>query len=199
MAYNSKTIAKNTASLYVRTIIVLLISLYTSRVFLDALGVIDFGTYSAVGGVVGMISFLNSTLAAATSRYLTFELGKGDTERLKKTFNVSLSVHILLILFIVLIFLRSIKISTTLLLLSVTSGRIMFRRMSRNTALPRLRAMLLPEERASTRFTTDCYPQKRTPRVRMSLSSMTRQGRLCPIKLSTIVLPERLRMTARCL
>lgn len=103
MAYNSKTIAKNTASLYVRTIIVLLISLYTSRVFLDALGVIDFGTYSAVGGVVGMISFLNSTLAAATSRYLTFELGKGDTERLKKTFNVSLSVHILLILFIVLI------------------------------------------------------------------------------------------------
>ena len=103
MSYNSKTIAKNTASLYVRTIIVLLISLYTSRVFLDALGVIDFGTYSAVGGVVGMISFFNSTLAAATSRYLTFELGKENTVKLKKTFNVSLSVHILLILFIVLI------------------------------------------------------------------------------------------------
>lgn len=103
MSYSSKTIAKNMGFLYIRTIIIILISLYTSRVFLDALGVLEFGIYSAVGGVVGMISFLNSSLSSATSRYLTFELGKGNLKRLKKTFQVSISVHIILIICILLI------------------------------------------------------------------------------------------------
>src|SRR5574344_1055835 len=100
MAYNSKTIAKNMGFLYVRTFIILLISLYTSRIFLDALGVVDFGTYSAVGGVVGMISFFNTTLSAAISRYITYELGRDNLKKLIETFQVSISVHLLLIIFV---------------------------------------------------------------------------------------------------
>ena len=96
MTYCRKTIAKNMGFLYIRTLIVLLISLYTSRVFLNALGVIDFGVYSAVGGVVGMMSFLNSSLSGATSRFLTFEIGKGYLDKLRTTFQVSLSSHFLL-------------------------------------------------------------------------------------------------------
>lgn len=64
----------------------MVVSLYTSRVVLDVLGVSDYGVYGVVGGVVGMFSFLNSTMAGATSRFLTFELGKGNKERLKATF-----------------------------------------------------------------------------------------------------------------
>lgn len=70
------------------------VSLYTSRVVLLTLGVEDYGIYGVVGGVVAMFSFLNSSMAGATSRFLTFEMGKGDKERLKDTFSSALIIHI---------------------------------------------------------------------------------------------------------
>ena len=100
---NNKRIAKNTLMLYVRMIINMAVSLYTSRVVLEVLGVEDFGVYNVVGGVVGMLGFLNATMSGATSRFLTYELGKGDKERLSLTFNSALIVHIAIALIVFLI------------------------------------------------------------------------------------------------
>lgn len=99
----SKTIAKNTLFLYFRMMFTMVIHLYTSRVILQILGVEDFGIYQAVGGVVGMITFLNAALAVGTSRFLTFELGTGDFEKLKRTFSTVLTAHIILAVIIVII------------------------------------------------------------------------------------------------
>jgi O-antigen/teichoic acid export membrane protein len=65
-------------------------------VILQVLGVDDFGLYAVVGGVVGMLSFLNSALSTGSSRFLTFELGTGDTEKLRRTFSSVLTIHIIL-------------------------------------------------------------------------------------------------------
>ena len=72
------------------------VSLYTSRVILDKLGVDDYGLYNVVGGVVGMLSFLNGTLSNGTSRFLTFELGRGNKERLERTFSTPFYTHLIL-------------------------------------------------------------------------------------------------------
>ena len=99
----SKRIAKNTLLLYGRMIFLMLISLYTSRVILQALGVTDYGIYNVVGGVVAMVGFLNGSLGGATSRFITFELGlgaKGDTRHI---FRCAVSVHYLLAVFVFLI------------------------------------------------------------------------------------------------
>ncbi len=100
---NNKTIAKNTMFLYFRMMFTMVIHLYTSRVILQILGVNDFGIYQAVGGVVGMITFINAALAVGSSRFLTFELGTGDFVKLKKTFATVLTAHIILALIIVII------------------------------------------------------------------------------------------------
>ena len=97
---SNKTIAKNTLLLYLRMALTMLVSLYTSRVILSVLGVVDDGIYSIVGGTVGMFMFLSGALSGATSRFLIFELGRGDKERLKKTFSSALLVHIILAIFI---------------------------------------------------------------------------------------------------
>ena len=75
---NNKRIAKNTLLLYVRMLFMMIVSLYTSRVILKALGVEDFGIYNVVGGVVAMFSVISGSLSTAISRFITFELGKGD-------------------------------------------------------------------------------------------------------------------------
>ena len=72
----------------------MLVSLYTSRIVLNTLGVEDYGIYNVVGGVVGMLGFLNASMSGATSRFLTFELGRGDMDCLKKTFSSALLIHI---------------------------------------------------------------------------------------------------------
>lgn len=90
---NNKRIAKNTFALYLRMLFSMCVSLYTSRVILETLGVSDFGIYSVVGGVVGLLGFLNSSLSGATSRFLTFELGKGDHAALRSVFSCSLAIH----------------------------------------------------------------------------------------------------------
>lgn len=96
MAIDSRRIAKNTIFLYVRLILVMGVQLYSSRVILDKLGATDYGLYYVVFGVIGLLSFLNGTLSLGTSRFITFELGKGDSERLRTTFSTTLISHILL-------------------------------------------------------------------------------------------------------
>lgn len=100
---NSKRIAKNTFLLYVRMAFLMLINLYTSRVVLSALGIDDFGIYSVVGGIVTMFTFVSASLAAAISRFLTFELGRNDLEKLKLTFSSSVIIMFLFSFFVVVI------------------------------------------------------------------------------------------------
>lgn len=98
---NNKRIAKNTLLLYSRMLLLMMVSLYTSRVVLNALGVEDFGIYNVVGGVVAMFCIISSSLSAAISRFITFELGKGDSVELKKTFSASVTIQLILSLIIV--------------------------------------------------------------------------------------------------
>lgn len=98
---NNKRIAKNTLLLYVRMLFGMLVSLFTSRVILQTLGVEDYGVYNVVGGVITMFTFLNSAMSSATSRYITFEIGKGNMEQLKKVFSTALQIHAAIALLIV--------------------------------------------------------------------------------------------------
>lgn len=91
---SNKRIAKNTLMLYIRMLLSMVVSLYTSRVVLNTLGVEDYGIYGVVGGVVAMFGFLNASMSGATSRFLTYEMGCGDEQRLKDTFSSALLVHI---------------------------------------------------------------------------------------------------------
>ena len=91
---SNRRIAKNALMLYIRMFISMIVSLYTSRVVLNVLGVEDYGTYGIVGGVVGMLGFLNASMSGATSRFLTFELGRGNMKRLSDTFASALIAHI---------------------------------------------------------------------------------------------------------
>lgn len=102
-AVNNKRIAKNAIYLYFRMILVLVVSLYTSRVILAELGVVDYGVYNVVAGVIVMFTFINSSMATSTQRFLTFELGKGDFESLKRTFSASLNIHIVIGLLILIL------------------------------------------------------------------------------------------------
>lgn len=88
---NNKRIAKNAILLYVRMLFLMLVSLYTSRVILNALGMEDYGIYNVVGGIVAMFTMIRGSLAAI-SRYITFELGKGDIEKLKRVFSSSVTI-----------------------------------------------------------------------------------------------------------
>ena len=92
---NNKRIAKNTLLLYVRMLFMMIVSLYTSRVILNALGVEDFGIYNVVGGVVAMFSVISGALSTAISRFITFELGKGDQSKLNKIFSASVTIQML--------------------------------------------------------------------------------------------------------
>ena len=93
---NNKRIAKNTLLLYFRMFFIMAVSLYTSRVVLKTLGVEDFGIYNVVGGIVAMMGILNNAMSVSTQRYLTFELGKGDMERLKQVFSICFLIYLLL-------------------------------------------------------------------------------------------------------
>lgn len=93
---NTKRIAKNTVILYFRMGITMIIALYSSRIILNALGVEDFGLYNVVAGVVAVLTFLRTSLTTSTQRFLSFALGTGDDDRLKKLFNTCLYTHILI-------------------------------------------------------------------------------------------------------
>lgn len=98
---NNKRIAKNTLLLYFRMLFMMVVSLYTSRVILNALGVEDFGIYNVVGGVVAMFTVISGSLSAAISRFITYELGKGDQSKLNRIFSASVTIQLLLSLIIV--------------------------------------------------------------------------------------------------
>ena len=100
---NNKRIAKNTLLLYFRMLFMMVVSLYTSRIILNALGVEDFGIYNVVGGVVAMFSVISGSLSAAISRFITYELGKGDQSKLNKIFSASVTIQLLLSLIIVIL------------------------------------------------------------------------------------------------
>ena len=100
-AANNKRIAKNTLMLYFRMLFTMAVSLFTSRVVLNTLGVDDYGIYNVVGGVVSMFSIISGSLSAAISRFITVELAKGDADKLRKTFSASVTIQLLLSLIIV--------------------------------------------------------------------------------------------------
>lgn len=91
---DNKRLAKNTMVLYVRSFIVLLLSLFTSRITLQALGVDNYGINSAVGGVIGMFHLISSSLSKSISRFITFELGHGDSHKLKKIFSTAINIQL---------------------------------------------------------------------------------------------------------
>ena len=100
---NNKRIAKNTLLLYVRMILIMIISLFTSRVNLQSLGVEDFGIYNVVGGVVAMFSVISGTLATAISIFITFELGRNNDKKINIVFSTSVTIQLFLAVFIVII------------------------------------------------------------------------------------------------
>lgn len=92
---NNKRIVRNTAMLYFRMFLIMAVSLYTSRVVLEMLGVEDFGIYNVVGGIVTVMGVLNGAMAVSVQRYLTYELGKEDQVRLKQTFSMCITIFLL--------------------------------------------------------------------------------------------------------
>lgn len=93
---DNKRIAKNTIALYIRTFVSMVVSLYTSRKVLEALGVEDFGIFNVVGGIITLMSFINGSMSVATQRYLTYELGKGTEGQFNKVFNIAVRIHALI-------------------------------------------------------------------------------------------------------
>lgn len=93
---NNKRIAKNTIALYIRTLITLAVGLFTSRVVLNVLGIDNFGIYNVVGGVVAMFNIVTTSLSQSISRYLTFELGRDNKEKLNMIFSTSVNIQILM-------------------------------------------------------------------------------------------------------
>jgi len=92
----NKRIAKNTIFLYLRMAFSMLVALYTSRVILNALGEDDYGIYGVVGGIVVFFNIIQGSLNAAISRFITFELGKGDSDRLTRVFSTSVNIQVLM-------------------------------------------------------------------------------------------------------
>lgn len=100
---NNKRIAKNTLLLYFRMLFMMAVSLFTSRVVLNTLGVEDYGINNLVGGVVAMFSVLSGSMSSSISRFITFELGKGDKKRLKTVFSTGINIQLGMSLIILLV------------------------------------------------------------------------------------------------
>lgn len=92
----NKQIAKNTVALYIRMVVMMVITLFTSRIVLKELGVTDYGLYNVVGGVVTLFAFLRSSMSSSTQRFLSFEMGKGNVENLRNIFSICFSSHLLI-------------------------------------------------------------------------------------------------------
>lgn len=120
---DNKRIAKNTVYLYIRTFISMIVSLYTSRKILEALGVEDFGILNVVGGVITLMAFINGSMSVATQRYLTYELGRDNGGDFNKVFNVSVRVH-LIIAAIVLLCAETVGLWFVNTHLNIPSGRM---------------------------------------------------------------------------
>ncbi|NCC70878.1 lipopolysaccharide biosynthesis protein, partial [bacterium] len=99
---NNKLILKNTLMLYIRQILILFVTLFTSRIVLKALGSVDFGIYNLVGGIATMLGFLSSAMVVSCQRYFSFYIGKRDNDNLSKVFVTSLGIYSLICIFILL-------------------------------------------------------------------------------------------------
>ena len=102
--YSAKRIGKNTLLLYLRMVIILVVNFYTTRVLLEYLGVEDYGLYNVLMGVITMFSFISASMTAATQRFISFELGTKDYNKLKKVFSASLYIYLVLIIISVILF-----------------------------------------------------------------------------------------------
>lgn len=100
---SNKRIARNSSLLYMRMLIIMCVQLYTSRVILTSLGVVDFGLYGVVGGVVVIFSTLVGAFSAATSRFFTVELGRNNYEQLRKVFSTAFALHCVIAIGIMLV------------------------------------------------------------------------------------------------
>ena len=96
---SNKRIAKNTAFLYVRMIFVLLVSLYSTRAILNALGVVDYGIYNVVAGFVSMFAFLNSSMTNTVQRFFNYEKGRSDNENINRVYITSIQIQVVLAVF----------------------------------------------------------------------------------------------------
>lgn len=101
----NKRIAKNTIFLFLRSIVSIVISLYTSRIILAALGVEDYGVYIVIGGVVAMFTSFSGSLSSAISRFITYELGRGENGQLSTVFSTSILIQLILAGILVLVIL----------------------------------------------------------------------------------------------
>lgn len=119
----SKRIAKNTLMLYFRQVLIMLVSLYSVRVVLNVLGVVDYGIYTVVAGMVTMFSFLSVAMSTASQRYFSFELGKGNDDQLRRTFKMSFTIYVI-IAFIVVIFAETIGLWFVHNMLAIPADRI---------------------------------------------------------------------------
>jgi O-antigen/teichoic acid export membrane protein len=120
---DNNRIAKNTLYLYGRMLFTMLVTLYTSRVVLNALGASDYGLYNVVGGVVVLFSFLNSAMSSATQRYLNYDLARNDKEHLKIVFRTAIQIHCLIAL-VVLILAETIGLWFVCTYLKIPDGRM---------------------------------------------------------------------------
>lgn len=100
---NNKRIAKNTVFLYIRMLLIMAVSLYTSRVILRTLGFEDFGINNVVGGLASSFAFFSSSLSNATQRFLNVELGKNDIKGVSRVFSMSLLIYVIIIIFVVVV------------------------------------------------------------------------------------------------
>lgn len=91
-------VLKNTSILYLKMGITIFISLYTTRIILNALGTEDYGIFNVVGGVIAMLGFLNAAMTSATQRFMSFAEGRGEVHKKKKIFNASIFIHIIIAL-----------------------------------------------------------------------------------------------------
>ena len=95
---DNRRIARNSFLLYVRMLFLTLVSLYTSRILISSLGVQDYGIYNVVGGIVVIFSFISGSLSSAVQRFISFEIGKKDFERLKEVFDSSITIFTIIVL-----------------------------------------------------------------------------------------------------
>ncbi len=100
---DKRRVVKNTGMLYLRMLFTMAISFFTSRVVLESLGVEDYGIYNIVGGMVAMFTMVSGSLSSAISRFITFELGRGDQQRLNRVFSTSVVIQLVLSVILVLL------------------------------------------------------------------------------------------------
>lgn len=100
---DNKKIAKNTIALYIRMVVMLIVSFLTCRIVLQALGIVDYGIYNVVGGIVSLLALVNTSMSLSVQRFLSFEIGKRDHASLNRVFNTAVIIHFLLGVFVLLL------------------------------------------------------------------------------------------------